>query len=769
MKRPSPRQVVKPESATARDVAGALKSPFAKRLAELVRAAPHRSWVLALLLVSATIIAYSPVWHAGFVWDDRTFVVDNPLIHRADGLYRFWFTTQPEDYYPVTSTMWWLEWRVWGANPVGYHVVNVLLHSFSAVILWRMLERLNVPGAWLAAALFALHPVNVESVAWIAQRKNTLAMFFYLLSLWSYLRFDPAGHPAPVFTGPASGGRPSTVSRPSRWYWISLIAFLLALLSKTAVAPMPLVLLGLAWWRRGTVNRRDLRQAVPFFAASVAVGLVSLWFQSYRAIGPEAVRTDSFWARLAGAGWAVWFYLYKAALPFGLSSIYPRWEIDGGRGWSYAPGLLVVGGLLACWRARRRWGRAPLAAFGYFVVMLLPVLGFLDIGFMWVSLVADHWQYFAIIGPISFAAAATTMAGRKPGMKSRLPVAIPVGALLVVLGASTSKQCRKYLSPETFWKATLEANSGSWSAHNGLGNVLFERGQADEAIAHFQKAVELKPDFSTAHYNLAGVLREKGRVDDAMAQFERAVEIQPDYSSAHFYLGEILRDKGRVQEAIAHFEKALEHHPDYAAAHESLGLLLLRTGQVDRALVHFRKLVEIQPGDAVDQNNLARVLWQKGRVGEAIAHYERALQIRPDYALAHQSLGGLLEQEGRAREAVAHYQRALEIEPSFATAWSSMAWVLATSPDASVRNGGRAVVLAEEAQRVSGGSNPVFVATLAAAYAEAGRFREASQTATSALQLATAQQRTELANLLRSQISLYQMGAAYRDTGRVAK
>jgi tetratricopeptide (TPR) repeat protein len=731
----------------------------------LARGAADHTWALGLILVTATIIAYLPVWHAGFIWDDRTFVVDNPLIHRADGLYRLWFTTQPEDYYPVTYTMWWLEWRVWGANPVGYHVVNVLLHAFSAVVLWRVLERLTVPGAWLAAALFALHPVNVESVAWIAQRKNTLAMLFALLSLWSYMQFDRGRAFSSVSRGGAQGAQPWTVRPQSRWYWLSLIAFLFALLAKTAVAPMPLVLLGLIGWRRGTVTRQDLRRSTPFFAAAVAVGLISLWFQAYRAIGPEAVRTDSFWARLAGAGWAVWFYLYKAALPFGLSSIYPRWEIDAAKWWSFVPDLLLVGAFLACWRNRRRWGGGPLVALGCFVVMLLPVLGFLNIGFMWVSLVADHWQYFAIVGPISLAAAAMATAAKR----SWLPVAVSALVLLLGLGALTSRQCGKYLNPETFWQSALTANPGSWSAENGLGNVLFERGQVDDAIAHFQKAVELKPDFSTAHYNLGGALREKGRVDDAVAQFERAVEIQPSYSSAHYYLGEIFREKGRSDDAIEHFERAVEIHPEYAAAQESLGLLLMRKGQVDRAIVHFRQLVDIHPDDAVDRNNLARALWQNGQVREAIAQYRRALEIRPDYALVHESLGGLLEREGQAREAVDHYQRALEIEPGFAAATISLAWILATSPDAAVRNGQRAVVLAEAAQRLSDGSNPTVIATLAAAYAEAGRFREASEKATSALQMAIAQHRTALTNLLTMQISLYEAGTAYRDTERGRK
>jgi tetratricopeptide (TPR) repeat protein len=722
-------------------------------MAELLRQASQQAWLLALLLVAGTIIAYLPVWHAGVIWDDESLVISNPLIHRLDGLSRFWFSTQPVDYYPVTSTMLWVEWRLWGANPMGYHVVNVLLHACSAVVLWRVLQRLKLPGAWLAAALFAVHPVNVESVAWIVQRKNVLAMLFYLVSLLGYLRFDPVA-------GPANSTEPAPHHLQRRWYWFSLATFLLALLSKTAVAPMPFVLLGLAWWRRGAVRRRDLRRSLPFFAMAVGVGLVSFWFQSHRAIGSDIVRTDSFWARLAGAGWAVWFYLYKAALPLHLNAIYPRWQIDGGQWWSYVPGLLWVAVLLGCWRYRRGWGRGPLFSLGYFAVMLLPVLGFLDIGFMLMSLVADHWQYFAIVGPLSFAAAAITR--RQPGARA---VALG-GTLLLGLGGLTWRQCGLYADPGTFWRAVLTANPDSWLAHNNLGNDLFERGQVDEAMAHYQRAVELAPHYATAHYNLGGVLRQKGQLDKAIAEFRRALEIQPVYSMAHYNLGEVLRQEGAVDEAIAHYRRALESHPDYAEAHNSLGNALLRKGQVDEALVHLRQALELHPDRAEDHNNIANVLWQKGQVQEALAHYQKALEIRPAYALAHYNLGQMLQQEGQVREAITHFQKALEIQPDLAPACNSLAWVLATSPEASVRDGARGIDLAEAAQRSSHGNNPTFTATLAAAYAEASRFPEAIETAKQALQLATAQNRPALAHRLQAQIALYQAGSPYRDPGR---
>jgi tetratricopeptide (TPR) repeat protein len=682
----------------------------------------ERSWWLALPLLVGTALAYLPVWHAGIIWDDRSFIMDNPLIRRADGLWRFWFSTKPVDYYPVTSTIWWIEWRLWGENPVGYHAINVLVHALDAIVLWRLLARLKLPGAWLAAAIFAVHPVNVESVAWIAERKNLLAMLFYLASLSCFVR-SRASAASPGTSGPVS------VWSSSRWYGLALVAFLLALLSKTVVAPMPFVLLGLVWWQRGKLKLADALYVLPFAALAVAIGSISFWFQSHRAIGADVVRTDGFWARLAGAGSAIWFYAYKALLPFGLRSIYPRWQIDAGAWWSYLPALLVAGVFVACWRARQTWGKGPLLAFSYFVVMLLPVLGFLNIGFMKLSLVADHWQYFAIIGPIALFAAVIARGYQRLGPYPRRALAAVVSAMLIGLAVLTWRQSELYRDSGTFWRAVLAADPDSWGAHNNLGGFLVEQGQSDEALPHFRRAVEIRPDFAKAQYNLGAALREEGQVDEAIVHLQSAVDIQPDYVDAHNSLARALGQKHDWDGAMEHLQRSLLIDPDQAEAH----------------------------------NNLANVLWQKGRLREAAAEYEKALALHPDYAAAHFNLGEVLRATGETREAIAHYRSALEFRPDFAPAMDSLAWVLATSPDASVRDGAQAVVLAARAEQISGGRNPVVLATLAAAYAEVGRFPEAVETAERALRLATARGKAELGERLRAQVALYQTGAPYRE------
>jgi protein O-mannosyl-transferase len=733
-----------------------------------------------LFLVAITTAAYLPMWHAGFIWDDDLLLTANPLIKAHDGWYQFWFTHETPDYFPLTSTVFWIEWRLWGMNAVGYHICNVLLHAANVVLVWRLLARLNLPGAKLAAAIFALHPVNVASVAWIAELKNTLSLLFFALSLLCYLQFDD--------------------SRRGRWYALSLAAFLFALWSKIEAAPLPIVLLMLVWWRRGRVAWKDLARSVPFFAAALVLGLVSVWFQEHNAIGQVAVRADSFWSRLAGAGWAVWFYFGKTLLPVKLIPIYPRWKIDPTNWLSYAPGLLLAAMFLLLWRYRSLWGKAALFGLGYAVLLLLPVLGFVNIYFFRYSLVADHWQYFAIIGPIALAAAALTLAARFLERRAALLPHLLGGALLVVLGILTWRQASVYQTSETLWRTTVDGNPACWVAHNNLGTALLGKGQVTDAVAQFQRALAIKPDYSDAYDNLGKAMLQEGKLADAIAHFQQALAVQPENAVAHYNLGVARFQEGRLNEAIreyqaavaiqptlaeaqynlgnaliqkgdldgaiAHYQAALRIQPDYFDARNNLGAAFFEKGEVPQAVAQYQVAVKLKPDDADAHDNFAYILIQSGNAKAAIAQCRAALKLRPDYANARKNLAAALVQTGQTDEAIAQYQKALAIQPGLVEAQTGLAriaWALATSPDPSARNGTKAVELARQADRCAGGHNAETAATLAAAYAEAGQFPEAIGNARRALQLAAAQQNSALVAALEAELKLYQAGLPFHE------
>lgn len=393
----------------------------------------------AAVIILLTILAYLPVMRGGFFWDDHALITDNPLVKAPNGLYRFWFTTEAPDYYPLTFSLLWLEWRLWGNNAPAYHVVNVLLHAVSAVLVWRVLRRLRIPGAWLAALIFAVHPVNVATVGWISEQKSTLSMLFYAVAILLYLEFDEERH--------------------WRWYGLSLAAFLLALLSKSAVVMLPVVLLACVWWRRGQVERRDIACTLPFFALALIAGISTVWFQYGNAMHWRTVRETGFIGRLAAAGWSPWFYFFKAVLPFNLNVIYPKWEIDPGRLVSWLPGALLMGCFLVFWRERKSWGRAALFGFGYFTVTLFPVLGFFDQAFYRFSLVADHWQYYSIVGVIALGVAVGERICRKVGGGGGSFIKVFASVVvLTTLMVATRARASLYADPQALWRDTIAKN-----------------------------------------------------------------------------------------------------------------------------------------------------------------------------------------------------------------------------------------------------------------------------------------------------------------------
>jgi protein O-mannosyl-transferase len=770
----------------------------ANGIAGLPRAWWKREWLFGLVLIAATVVAYLPALHGDFLWDDDKHISENKTLHSLGGLREIWFKPGATcQYYPLTFTGFWIGYHLWGLNPLGYHLLNVLLHGVVAMLLWRVLARLKVRGAALAGAIFALHPVNVMSVAWMTEVKNTLSGALALAAGWAYVRFARLG----VYATEQGGGTvKGTVSGSDwRYYILALALFQLAMFAKTAVSFLPVTLLVVAWWQRERMGWRDAVPLLPMLGIVVVMGQVTFHVEGlYRATG-EQIHIPLL-ERVLISGRSFWFYLGKLFYPHRLTFIYERWHTDADAWWQYAYPGATIGLLAGLWGMRKRIGRGAFATMLHFYISTSMLILIVALYFTWYSFVSDHWQYFGCMSVIALAAAGIT---RTLGFFRKLkPILEPAfcGMLLLVLGVLTWRQCGMYADSETLWRTTLDRNPNCSMAHNNLGGILFRKRQEDEAILEFQTAVKLDSSNAEAHYNLGSVLYEKGQVDQAIALFQEALRIQPHYAEAHSSLGTALFKKGQVDEAIVQFQMALEIRPESAQTQNNLGVALARNGQVDAAMAHFQKAVEAKPEHAEAHNNLGNVLLQKGRVDEAIVHYQmalearpnnatarhslgtallqkgqvdeaiiqfqRALEFQPDYADAHHNLGSALLQKGRVNEAIAHFEKALEIRPDFALAHDDLghvAWVLATSPQASVRNGARAVELAQQAERLSEGRNPAILGTLAAAYAEAGRFTEAVATAQRALQLANAQNNTALADALQGQLRLYQTGLPLRD------
>jgi tetratricopeptide (TPR) repeat protein len=539
----------------------------------------ERDRLKSLLLVIAVVFAYQPVWHGGFIWDDDAHIT-KPELRSLDGLARIWIQLgATQQYYPLVHSAFWVEHQLWGDWPMGYHLVNILLHAFSALLLVKVLQQLKVPGAWLGAAIFALHPVQVESVAWVSELKNTLSGVFYLGAALAYLRFDR--------------------SRRRGEYALAFGLFMLGLMSKTVIATLPAVLLVVFWWQRGKLSwRQDVAPLIPIFVVGIFAGLFTAWVEQKFIIGAAGSEYDfSIVERFLIAGRATCFYLGKLFWPVNLVFIYARWHVSQAVWCQYlfpAAVALLLGALV--W-LQRWWVRGPLAALLFFVITLFPALGFFNVYPFRYSFVADHFQYLAGIGPIVLVAAGiSTGFNSFRKWRSFLEPAL-YGTLLAVLCVLTWRQGRIYQSDETLWRTTIARNPDDHWAYDNLGVVLAQKGLLDEAIPYFKKTLEKSPNFIAAHNNLGNALLQKGQVDEALEHFKKAVEIDPRSAESHYNLGNVLLQVGQVDEAIGHYQKAVEIEPDFAMAHYNLGMVLAQKGLLDEAIAQFKETLRLKPDD----------------------------------------------------------------------------------------------------------------------------------------------------------------------------
>jgi len=575
--------------------------------------------VPAGLLVLLTFAAYSSAVQGGFIWDDDDYVTENVHLRSVEGLGRIWsLPPSIPQYYPLVHTTYWIEHHLWGLEPLGYHLVNVLLHAGAAILAWLVLLRLRIPGALVAAAVFALHPVQVESVAWITERKNVLSGLLYLAAMLAYFRFEPPE------SDRERGGK--------GFYVLALVLFAGALLSKSVTSSLPAAILLIFWWKRGRLRWRDLWPLVPFFVLGVVAG----WHTGYLerehvgAMGPEW--DIGFVERFLIAGRAVWFYLGKLVWPWPLIFFYPRWEIDAGVWWQYVFPLTAIGLVVSLWLQRARFGRGPLVAILFFGGTLFPALGFFDVYPMRYSFVADHFQYLASLGPIALAVGAATIVFRARGMNTvGAGVAI---AVVLALGGLTWRQGHVYESLRTLWEDVVVRNPDAWVAQNHLGKVLLEEGNPEAAEPYIVRALELKPDHAEASSNLASIRIRQQRYAEARRLLERAVADEPRLSEAHGNLGSLCQLEGDLPGAERHFRRALEIKPDNAPVRVNLARLLLGRQAVAEAIEHLRAAVFHAPDLPEARLDLGRALLATGALDEAAIHLDRALALRPGWPAA---------------------------------------------------------------------------------------------------------------------------------------
>ena len=534
-------------------------------------------FLVAVALAAVTILVYRPAWHGAFIWDDDRYVTHNSLLTAPDGLCRIWFSLDaPSQYFPLAYTVLRVERALWGLNPTGYHWLNILLHVANALLVWRILARLSIPGSWLASAIFALHPVQVESVAWISELKNVLMGFFFLLTLLAWIEHVDAT---------AKGRR--------IFYLAAVLFYLLALFAKSTACTLPAALLLILWLKKKAIGRREVLEIVPFVLLAIGIGLLAIWWEKYHQ-GTRVLMSLGPIDRVLIASRAVWFYLSKIFWPSDLTFIYPRWQIDVANPLAYLWITAAVAAGLLIYYGRRFVGRSAEAAALFFVTTLGPVVGFIMLYTFRYTFVADHYQYLASIGPIALVSAGLVRLGESM-RQTRWLIAVISFIMLASLSALTWRQSSSYRDLETLWRTTIAKNPSCWMAYNNLGVVQFQKGDLDDAIKKYEQSLRLNPDYPEAHYNLGSALLQKGQIEEAIEHSRKALQLQPNDPDAHVVLGNAFMAKQDVDGAIDQYAQALALRPDDSNAHYNLATALREKGEFEQAAREYEKAREFEP------------------------------------------------------------------------------------------------------------------------------------------------------------------------------
>ncbi len=596
-----------------------------KQLADNKKA---RMLFFAAALAVMTALAYLPATQCGFIWDDDYYVTENPLLTAPDGLWQIWFSTdQPSQYFPLVYTSFRLERAIWGLNPIGYHITNIILHIANAILVWILLRRLSIPCAWIAAAIFALHPVHVESVAWITERKNVLMMFFFVLSLLAWMRFVEE----------------SVTQRARRFYVLSLLFYALSLFSKTTACTMPAALVLILWIKHIPLKAKRWLEIAPYVLLGVAMGVVTVWWELFRHPTGQIELGLSPINRTLLASRALWFYFGKLFLPLNLSFSYPTWKLDETNPIWLLVCLFAVWNI---WRWRDKLGRKTIAGIIFFAAMLFPMLGFITLYTFRYTFVADHYQYVASIGLIALAAGVGQRLAYRLGKFGKGVGVVAAVLVLGTLGTLTWQQCHVYKDLETLWRDVLEKNPDSLLAHNNLGLLMQDQGQLQEAVNHYYEALRIDPNTAETHGNLGGLFREQGLTKEAEAHLRRAIEIRPEYPMAHYNIGILLHQQGNISDAIFHYEQGLRWLNKFEV-HVNLAGALSQQWEYEKAIKHLEKALQIKPDSPSVYYNWGMILKNQGKIDEAIEKWRKALELNPYFAAARHNLELALKEQNK--------------------------------------------------------------------------------------------------------------------------
>ena len=720
--------------------------------------------ICGFLLLAVAFVFGQTVHHDFVDFDDNDYVYQNPYVLRGlttEGIVWASTATHSNNWHPFTWLSHMLDCQLYGRRPGGHHLTSVLLHAANAVLLFLVLRRMTGdlwPSAFVAA-VFALHPLRVESVAWVAERKDVLSGLFFMLTLWAYLTY---------------------VRQPFSWarYLTVVLLFAAGVMAKPMLVTVPFVLLLLDYWPLGrlagwggsctaapgaTVQLSPQRSGFPWRLVVEKLPLLAVAAVSCVAttMAQNEIPLDVvvFSRRFSNALVSYVAYIGQLFYPAGLSAFYPYpgplapWKVWGA--------ILVL--LAVSLAAAVRWRRNPYLPVGWlwYLGMLVPVIGFVQVGR---QAMADRYTYLPQIGLcVAIAWGAAEVVRSQPILRWVCGAAMAL--VVVALTGCAWQQTTYWRNNETLWNHALDCDPANVLAHNNLAAALTADRKFDKAIAEYRAVLKVKPYNLDANHNLANLLAQEGRLDEAEEHYRQALKIVPNSAATHNNLANLLARQGRLDEAVEHYGEALKVRPDYGEAHYNLANRLVQLGRLDEAARHYRQALKLLPNrdnrvEAIVA--LGNVLARQGQLDEAVEYYHQALTLRPNHANARNNLRKVSAEQARLAERLEQCRQALESKPDDVAAANNLAWLLATCPSAALRNGAEAIEIAGRASRLAGGDQPAVLDTLAAAYAEAGRFPEAIATARQALDLAVRQNKQSMADGLRARLALYEAGKPCR-------